>query len=140
VIPAFTKNGLLPPVAEGSAGHETDIEELRNSVLGQGSRRRGLIDELEGLLARMASYGVRRVYVNGSFITDRPAPRCIKACYDSEGVTDVEALRSITNNARTNRRYKVDFLRSYSGGHPWLETFRVHLESGREQGPLVINL
>jgi hypothetical protein len=68
MIPQFTDEGLLP-----SGVHETDLEELKEKM-GWNRKRRELLEGLEEVLELMASCGVVRVYLDGSFVTARIAP------------------------------------------------------------------
>jgi hypothetical protein len=68
VIPQFTDEGLLPPGV-----HQTDLEEL-NEKMGWSRKRRELLEGLEEALELMASCGVVRVYLDGSFVTDKDRP------------------------------------------------------------------
>jgi hypothetical protein len=68
VIPQFTDDGLLPPGV-----HQTDLEELKEKM-GWSRKRRELLEGLEEALELMASCGVVRVYLDGSFVTDKDRP------------------------------------------------------------------
>ncbi len=88
-IPDFTDEGLLLPGA-----HEATLEELREK-LGFSRRRRDLIDGLERALTLMGGCGVRRVYLDGSFVTDKPRPGDIDECYDVEPGMDLQSMYPI---------------------------------------------
>jgi hypothetical protein len=68
MIPRFTDGGLLPPGV-----HETNLEEL-NEKMGWSRRRRELLEGLEEALELMASCGMARVHLHGSFVTDKDRP------------------------------------------------------------------
>ena len=68
MLPRFTDDGLLPPGV-----HETDLEELKERM-GWSRKRRHLPEGLEEVFEMMASCGVARVYLNGSFVTDKDRP------------------------------------------------------------------
>ena len=76
MIPQFTDEGLLPPGV-----HETDLEELREKM-GWSRKRQRLLEGLEEALELMAPCGVVRVYLDGSFVTDKDRPNDIDGCYD----------------------------------------------------------
>jgi Family of unknown function (DUF6932) len=65
MIPRFTDEGLLPPGV-----HETDLEELREKM-GWSRKWQGLLEGLKEELELMATCGVARVYLDGSFVTDK---------------------------------------------------------------------
>jgi hypothetical protein len=68
MIPRFTNEGLLPPGV-----HETDLEEVKEKM-GWSRKRQGLLEALGEALELMASCGVVRVYLDGSFVTDKDRP------------------------------------------------------------------
>jgi hypothetical protein len=71
MMPQFTKDGLLPPGVHG-----TDLEELKERM-GWSRKRRKLLKGLEEALELMASCGVVRAYLDGSFVTDKDRPNAI---------------------------------------------------------------
>src|SRR5688500_5465511 len=111
MIPQFTDEGLLPPGV-----HETDLEELKGKM-GWSRNRRELLEGLEEALELMASWGVVRVYLDGSFVTDKDRPKDVDGCYDlAEDVSaeDLGRLAPIfppspSNRAEAKRRFGVDF-------------------------------
>jgi hypothetical protein len=145
MIPQFTEEGLLPPGI-----HETDLEELEEKM-GWSRRRRELLEGLEKALGLMASHGVRRVYLDGSFASDKDRPNDIDGCYDlAEDVTteDLEGLAPIFppspfNRAEAKRRFGVDFFPAAAtelgSGQPFLRFFQTDRE-GRERGVLAVEL
>jgi hypothetical protein len=145
MIPRFTNEGLLPPGV-----HETDVGELREKI-GWGRKRQGLLEGLEEALELMASCGVTRVYLDGSFVTDKDRPNDIDGCYDlAEDVTaeDLERLAPIfppspSNRAEAKRRFGVDFFPAAAtelgSGQPFLRFFQTDRE-GRERGVLSVEL
>jgi hypothetical protein len=79
MIPQFTDEGLLPPGV-----HETDLEELKEKM-GWSRKRRELLEGLEEVLELMASCGVVRVYLDGSFVTDKDRPNDMRRLLRSGG-------------------------------------------------------
>jgi hypothetical protein len=65
MIPQFTEDGLLLPGV-----HKTDLEE-RKEKMGWSRKRQGLLEGLEEALELMAPCCVVRVYLDGSFVTDK---------------------------------------------------------------------
>ena len=120
MIPRFTDQGLLPPGV-----HETDLEELEERM-GWSRKRRELLGGLEGALELMASCGVVRAYLDGSFARDKDRPNDVDGCYDvAEDVTvqDLERLAptfppSLSNREEAKRRFRNQFLpcRGYEAG------------------------
>lgn len=143
MIPSFTDEGLLPPGV-----HDTDLEELKEKM-GWSRRRRELLEGLEESLGLMAACRVERVYLDGSFVTDKDRPNDIDGCYDlAEDVTDDDLGRlapifppSPSNRAEAKRRFGVDFFPAAAtelgSGQPFLRFFQTDRE-GRERGVLSV--
>lgn len=147
MIPEFTEEGLLP-----QGIYETDFEELRGKM-GWGRRRLALLEGLERALELMAVSGVRRVYLDGSFVTDKDRPNDIDGCYDLEvGTTaEVASLQDMApifppspgNRARAKEMYGVDFFPAEASelgsGQPFLRFFQKDRQ-GRERGVLMLEI
>lgn len=145
MIPDFTEEGLLPPGV-----HETDLEEIGESM-GWSRKRRELLEGLEDALDLMSSCGVSRVYLDGSFVTDKDRPKDIDGCYDlAEDVAaeDLGRLSPIfppnpSNRAEAKRRFGVDFFPAATmelgSGQPFVRFFQTDRE-GRERGVLSVEL
>jgi hypothetical protein len=141
----FTEVGLLPPGV-----HEADLEELREKM-GWSRKRQGLLEGLEEALELMVSCGVVRVYLDGSFVTDKDRPNDIDGCYDLAEDVTAEALGRLapifppnpSNRAEAKRRFGVDFFPAAAtelgSGQPFLRFFQTDHE-GRERGVLSVEL
>lgn len=145
MIPQFTEEGLLIPGV-----HETDLEELKEKM-GWSRKRRDLLEGLEEVLELMASCGVVRAYLDGSFVTDKDRPNDIDGCFDlSEDVTAEDLRRLVPvfppspfNRAEAKRRFGVDFFPAAAtelgSGQPFLRFLQTDRE-GRERGVLSVEL
>ena len=145
MIPQFTEDGLLP-----LGVHETDLEELREKM-GWSRKRQGLLEGLEEVVELMASCGVARVYLDGSFVTDKDRPNDIDGCYDLAEDVTVEDLGRLApifppnppNRAEAKRRFGVDLFPAAAtelgSGQPFLRFFQTDRE-GRERGVLSVEL
>lgn len=148
MIPEFTEDGLLPPGI-----FETDFGELEGKM-GWSRRRLALLEGLSSALELMAASGVRRVYVDGSFVTDKDRPNDIDGCYDlQEGKEnsndeDLEAMAPIfppspANRVKAKEMYGVDFFPAAAtelgSGQPFLRFFQKDRQ-GRERGVLVLEI
>jgi hypothetical protein len=145
MIPRFTDEGLLPPGI-----HETDLEDLREKM-GWSRKRSALLEGIEEALELIAACGVVRVYLDGSFVTDKDRPNDIDGCYDlAEHVTaeDLGRLAPIfppnpSNRAEAKRRFGVDLFPAAAmelgSGQPFLRFFQTDRE-GRERGVLSVEL
>jgi hypothetical protein len=145
MIPEFTEEGLLPPGI-----YETDLKEL-NEKMGWSRRRFVLLEGLERALELMTASGVRRVYLDGSFVTDKDRPNDIDGCYDlAPGATaeELEAMAPIfppspDNRAKAKELYGIDFFPAAAtelgSGQPFLRFFQKDRQ-GRERGILVLEV
>ena len=145
MLPEFTEEGLLPPGI-----YETDFEELREKM-GWSRRRLALLEGLESALELMATSGVTRVYLDGSFVTDKNRPNDIDGCYDLEESTTAETLKRMApifpptpdNRAKAKELYGVDFFPAaateLSSGQPFLRFFQKDRQ-GRERGVLMLEV
>jgi hypothetical protein len=145
MIPQFTEEGLLPPGV-----HETDLKEIKEK-LGWSRKRRELLEGLEEALELMGSCGVVRVYVDGSFVTDKDRPNDVDGCYDLAEDMSAEDLGRLapifppnpTNRAATKRRFGVDLFPAAAtelgSGQPFLRFFQTDRE-GHQRGVLSVEL
>jgi hypothetical protein len=145
MVPQFTDEGLLLPGI-----HETDLEEL-GEKMGWSRKRSELLEGLEKALELMASCGVERVYLDGSFVTDKDRPNDIDGCYDLAGDVTAEDVRRLapifppnpSNRAEAKRRFGVDLFPAAAtelgSGQPFLRFFQTDRE-GRERGVLSVEL
>ena len=85
MIPAFDGSGNLPPGV-----HEADWDEIVQRF-GWTSWRRELLAGLKAALEPLREAGCRRVFVNGSFVTDKDKPGDIDVAWDPKGV-DLDRL------------------------------------------------
>ncbi len=65
MIPEFSHNGELPPGVFG-----TDIEEI-GRVLNFNKHRKALIEGLIKAVENLRRAGVKRIWINGSFVTSK---------------------------------------------------------------------
>lgn len=142
MIPDFTNGGLLPPGV-----HEATLEELREK-LGFSRRRRTLIAGLERALALMSGGGIQRVYIDGSFVTDKPRPNDIDGCYDMVPGMTLSSVAPIWPPTHQNRlmskeRFGVDFFPADAvesgSGQPFLRFFQQDRE-GNPKGVVAMEL
>jgi hypothetical protein len=145
MIPEFTEEGLLPPGI-----YETDFGELEEKM-GWSRRRLALLEGLQSALELMEASGVRRVYLDGSFVTDKDRPNDIDGCYDLEAGANAEELEAMApifppspaNRAKAKELYGVDFFPAAAtelgSGQPFLRFFQKDRQ-GRERGVLVLEI
>ena len=130
--------------------YDTDFGELEEKM-GWSRRRRVLLDGLERALDLMAASGVRRVYLDSSFVTDKDRPNDVDGCYDLEASASAKELEAIApifppspdNRAKARELYGVDFFPTAAtelgSGQPFLRFFQKDRQ-GRERGVLVLEM
>lgn len=130
--------------------YETDFEELKEKM-GWSRRRLALLEGLQRAVELMAASGVTRVYLDGSFVTDKDRPNDIDGCYDPAPDATAEQLEdmapifppSLDNRVKAKELYGVDFFPTAAtelgSGRPFLRFFQKDRE-GRERGVLVLEI
>lgn len=140
-IPDFQDGYLLFGI------HETSLEEIRRKF-GSNMIRQRLINGLECALQNLQGAGVRRVYINGSFVTRKAHPKDIDGCWDADEQVREDRLDPVFLDFKDSRRamrekYGVDFFVSQTieanSGVPFVQFFQQDRD-GRPKGILLINL
>ncbi len=109
-IPDFDANGNLPPGV-----HSATLREIRAKFAWTVKRKR-LFNGLRRALRNLAEAGVTRVWIGGSFVSDKDEPNDIDGCWDDlPGPVDISKLDAVfleTSPPRSSmkRKYGVDFL------------------------------
>lgn len=143
MIPDFTAQGMLPPGI-----HRATLEEVRDK-LGWGLRRRKLLDRLKPGLTLMKHCGIDRVYLDGSFVTEKDRPGDIDCCYDvPPSVTNLNVMFPIWPCTRANRDMSQRIFgaelfpsRAHAtrSGEPYIEWFQTD-DRGRPRGIVLLEL
>jgi hypothetical protein len=133
MIPDF-RDGRLPPGV-----HDATLKEIRDK-LGWGRRRKNLVDGLEMALRLMGNCGIQRVYVDGSFVTDKDRPGDIDGCYDIPPGANLAAMYPIwpwtpTNRAMSKAMFGVELAPSRApathSGEPYISFFQKDRDGNR---------
>lgn len=98
---------VLPPGI-----HRAHLSDIAKSFA-YNSRRRTLHEGLVRAVQNLACAGCRRIYVNGSYVTDKPIPGDYDACWDEVGVErhrlDPVFLDFSSLRARQKEKYGGEF-------------------------------
>ena len=142
-IPGFDAAGNLPPGA-----HRVTLREIEERFTWNRRRKRlfrGLAEASENL----SSAGVRKIWVNGSFITSKNEPEDIDGCWEYKQSVDVNKLDTVFLDINPPRKamkdkYGVDFLISTvtltdAKGKNVLDFFQVD-RNGNRKGILVVEI
>jgi hypothetical protein len=96
-IPPFVSTGRLPP-----GEHEATWEEVVDRF-GSNRRRRQLLDGLGEALTLLAAAGCSKVWINGSFVTDKEEPGDFDVVWDPAGV-DLDQIDGVLTDFSDGRR------------------------------------
>src|SRR5205085_9850716 len=97
MIPPFEKGGLLPPGI-----HPSSLAEIEERFGRQSELRRVQIESVEWLVGSALRAGVRRIILNGSFVTDIYEPNdvdCVRLA-GSEYPRDLKAEAELRDGFR----------------------------------------
>ena len=140
MIPPFNSRGTLP-----RGVHGTTMVEIE-SRLGFDDHRRHLVQGLKRAVANLDAAGVRRVWIDGGFVTDQPDPADIDGCWDAAGVNPdlLDPVLLDLDDFRTamKQKYGVDFFPSVVEGASGKVFYRF-FQYGRDlqpRGILLLNL
>lgn len=108
MLPKLNAVGELPPGV-----HETTLDEVEE-VFANTTRRRALFEGLRRAMENLRTGGVRRVYIDGSFVTDKVEPNDIDGCWELNDEVDTDILDPVfldfsNHRQAMNAKYRVDF-------------------------------
>jgi len=89
VGPGFDANGNLP-----SGVHRMSLKSVARRF-GWNAERRRLLSGLARAVSSLAAAGVKRVWVDGSFVTDTEEPNDIDGCWEYDPSVDVDKLDEV---------------------------------------------
>jgi len=108
-IPQFDANGNLPPGV-----YRVTLNDIEDRLTWNPGRAR-LFSGLRRALANLASAGVRRVWIDGGFVTAKDDPDDIDGCWEAEPLMDPDKLDPVFFDTVPPRqamrdKYGVDFM------------------------------
>ncbi len=112
------------------------------------AKRRQLFQGLRDASANLVQAGCSSLYLDGSFVTDKPIPGDFDACWDPSGVSpqhlDPVFFQLANQRAAQKTKFGGEFFpsttRADAYGRTYLEFFQVEKFTGRSKGILLINL
>jgi hypothetical protein len=143
MIPDLNEEGLLPPGV-----HSASLREIGQRFGRRNAVRRRLFRGLVRALQNLREAGVKRVYIDGSFVTDKASPNDVDGCWDAGGSVNLSKLDPVFLDFSKRRRemkekYGVDFFPASSvegnSRQAFLDFFQVDRD-GRSKGVLAIDL
>jgi len=145
VIPAFTKEGYLPPGI-----YEISLDELEERFA-YTIWRKELSENLVRLINDLKNIGCTAIYVDGSFTTIKRLPKDIDVCWEDTGI-DYDMAEGIMPilfdfaNKRANQqlRYKCDIFPAHfiadNNGILYLDFFQKDKATNNPKGIIKINI
>ena len=112
-IPDLREDGELP-----GGVHIATIEEVEKSFGSSSSRRQILISGLKMAIDNFKKANIKRIYIDGSFTTDKEEPNDIDGCWVSQGIRK-EDLQNLDkdfwnfNNTKEFRSCRKRILKKY---------------------------
>lgn len=143
MLPAF-EDGVLPPGVHAATWQEV-VDRL-----GWTTWRRELLEGLRDALGVLAGLSCRRVWLDGSFVTEKLRPGDFDLCWDLDGV-DLERLQRehpVLADLTAPRyaqhiRFRGDLLPNVvegNSGMPFIDFFQQDPETGAARGIILIEL
>jgi hypothetical protein len=110
--------------------------------------RRYLLDGLTKVITDLRAAGCRRLYVDGSFVTDKPDPGDFDCCWEEAGVNESKLppeMRDIEYPRRAQKeKYRGDIFPAHwvadFEGTSYLEYFQKSARKRRKKGIVALNL
>jgi len=145
-IPWFDKNGNLPPGV-----YHVTLEDIEKRFTWN-AKRLSLFRSLKRALANFAAAGVRRVWIDGSFVTTKPEPKDVDGCWDYDpAVVDMRKIDPVLRGSpygqgAMKRKYGIDFFIAGTRlvdrvAHELpVEEFFQRIDGGDRKGILVVEI
>ena len=133
MIPPFDERGNLPPGI-----HHATWDEIVNRF-GSTTHRRDLLEGMLDALRSLKAAGGRTVYLGGSLVTDKAAPRDFDACWEARGVDlsrlDRELLDFSNARAAQKARYGGELFPAEASGDRARRTFLDYFQDAGTSQP-----
>ena len=139
MIPSFADIGspweVLPPGI-----HEATMDEIEDRFA-ISEHRKNLFNGLKQGTDLLQTAGCRTIYLNGSFVTEKPFPKDYDACWDTSGV-DISKVDPVFFDFSENRKkqkalyYGEFFPSSFSadGALSFFKYFQIDKHTGKTKG------
>ena len=138
-IPPFNEAGELPP-----GEHVTSLAAVKRRFGRSSAQRQKLMRGLEAAVENLRAAGVRRLWIDGSFVTRKPAPNDVDGCWEYSEEVDLEALNPVfllESRGPMKIKYGIEFFPASTveadSGLPFPAFFQVNRD-GEPKGILVV--
>jgi hypothetical protein len=143
VLPALTKDGLLPPGI-----HLAEWDEVY-ATFGTTPHRRRLLHGFRRAINVLKNARCKKVYLDGSFVTGKVSPGDFDGCWDAAHV-DFSLLDPILltfANGRAAQKIKfggelfpAGLIADPTSGSLFIDFFQIHKDTGAAKGIIAIDL
>lgn len=140
-IPALGQNGELPP-----GEHSASLDEVEQSFGLSTPWRVGLMRGLRAAAANLASAGVRQIWINGSFVTEKLEPNDIDGCWEYTPEVNLAQLDPVflsTSRLPMKAKFGVEFFPACvieaASGLPFPRFFQINRD-GEPKGIVVVQI
>jgi hypothetical protein len=142
VIPSFDKRGNLPPGIHPATWDEIVERYATNE------RRVQLMDGLRAAIEALRMAGCSRVYLNGSFVTEKELPGDFDGCWEASGVDPARLDPVLLDFSDRRAAQKAKFggelfpaeVAAEPGGTRFLDYFQRDRITGDAKGIVAIDL
>lgn len=143
MIPEFTKEGFLP-----KGIYRASIDEVKIRFGSSNPKRGKLFKGLIKALQNLKKAGIRKVYIDGSFVSSKTNPNDIDGCWEITANLDKQILDPVFQDFSYERRamkqkYNVEFFPATwiegDSGYPFVFFFQLNRD-GKEKGIILIEL
>ena len=140
-IPEFDKNGELPP-----GEYFATIEQIDERFGKSNPRRIALMAGLKNAIENFLSAGVKKIWIDGSFVTSKFEPNDIDGCWEYDKKVDLNILDSVflqRSRLPMKAKYGLEFFPASiiegATGLPFPSFFQLNRD-GQPKGILVVTL
>lgn len=140
-IPKLGTNGELPP-----GEHLASLDEVEQSFGLSTPWRVGLMRGLRAATANLAAAGVRQIWINGSFVTDKPEPNDIDGCWEYTPAVNLAKLDPVfllPSRLPMKAKFGVEFFPASvieaASGVPFPRFFQINRD-GEPKGIIVVRI
>lgn len=134
LIPEFDSRRLLP-----KGIHRANWQEIVKRF-GGNRQRQQLLKGLKEALDLLRDAGCRRVYIDGSFVTDKASPNDVDVCWDVDGVEpmtlDAVFFDFANGRAAQKAKFGAEFFPAQAPQRlkTFLDFFQIDKETGEPKG------
>ena len=147
MLPNFVQLAGVPWPVLPAGIHSADLKSIELRYAYNSSRRR-LFGGLLKASVNLSVAGCHQLYLDGSFVTDKPVPEDFDACWDPRGV-DRRRLDPVffdfnDDRAAQKAKYFGEFFPSTTKadvqGRTYIDFFQIEKFTGQSKGIVLINL